>query len=183
MHMWSWVSFQIQTFKDIIMQKDNKLAEINQQHEQELFKLAAKSDASADLEQVITILTQWYNNIFSWILPRVYQMVLFMLYEYMLERDIDPWYLFQISFCDVAFVKLLFQYGCCCCCSSWRPWNRSCMKKKRCCWERLRSSRSSRGRWMAETNRLRWVCCGTAPPPFAVWYLFLCFWWNKWQQD
>lgn len=27
--------------------------EINQMHEQELFKLAAKSDASADLEQVI----------------------------------------------------------------------------------------------------------------------------------
>lgn len=26
--------------------------EINQMHEQELFKLAAKSDASADLEQV-----------------------------------------------------------------------------------------------------------------------------------
>lgn len=57
MHMWSLVSFQIQTFKDIIMQKDNTLAEINQQHEQELFKLAAKSDASADLEQVITVLT------------------------------------------------------------------------------------------------------------------------------
>jgi len=28
--------------------------EINQMHEQELFKLAAKSDASADLEQVMT---------------------------------------------------------------------------------------------------------------------------------
>lgn len=44
--------FQIQTFKDIILQKDNHLMEINQLHEQELFKLAAKSDASADLEQV-----------------------------------------------------------------------------------------------------------------------------------
>lgn len=43
---------QIQTFKDIILQKDNKLMEMNQLHEQELFKLAAKSDASADLEQV-----------------------------------------------------------------------------------------------------------------------------------
>lgn len=28
--------------------------EMNQMHEQELFKLAAKSDASADLEQVVT---------------------------------------------------------------------------------------------------------------------------------
>ena len=46
--------FQIQTFKDIIIQKDNQLMEINQMHEQELFKLAAKSDASADLEQVMT---------------------------------------------------------------------------------------------------------------------------------
>jgi hypothetical protein len=46
------LSFQIQTFKDIILQKDNKLMEVNQMHEQELFKLAAKSDASADLEQV-----------------------------------------------------------------------------------------------------------------------------------
>lgn len=36
------------------MQKDNTLLELNQQHEQELFKLAAKSDASADLEQVIS---------------------------------------------------------------------------------------------------------------------------------
>lgn len=46
--------FKIQTFKDIIIQKDNQLMEVNQIHEQELFKLAAKSDASADLEQVPT---------------------------------------------------------------------------------------------------------------------------------
>lgn len=44
--------FQIQTFKDIILQKEEQLTQVNQQHEQELFKLAAKSDASADLEQV-----------------------------------------------------------------------------------------------------------------------------------
>lgn len=48
---------QIQTFKDIILQKDNQLTEINQMHEQELFKLAAKSDASADLEQVAAALS------------------------------------------------------------------------------------------------------------------------------
>lgn len=38
------------------MQKDNQLMETNQMHEQELFKLAAKSDASADLGQVVKTL-------------------------------------------------------------------------------------------------------------------------------
>ena len=55
--------FQIQTFKDIIIQKDNQLMEINQMHEQELFKLAAKSDASSDLEQVVTTLSSKFFKV------------------------------------------------------------------------------------------------------------------------
>lgn len=54
--------FQIQTFKDIILQKDNQLMEINQLHEQELFKLAAKCDASADLEQVLMRMSEKFGK-------------------------------------------------------------------------------------------------------------------------
>lgn len=39
-------------FQNIIQEKEKELMGQAQKHEQELFKLAAKSDASADLEQV-----------------------------------------------------------------------------------------------------------------------------------
>lgn len=38
--------------QNVIQEKVKELEEQRQKHEQELFKLAAKSDASADLEQV-----------------------------------------------------------------------------------------------------------------------------------
>lgn len=39
-------------FQNIIQEKEKELMRLAQKHEQELFKVAAKSDASADLEQV-----------------------------------------------------------------------------------------------------------------------------------
>lgn len=39
-------------FQNIIQEKEKELEAQREKHEQELFRLAAKSDASADLEQV-----------------------------------------------------------------------------------------------------------------------------------
>jgi len=44
--------FQVRVFQNIIQEKERELGAQREKHEQELFKLAAKSDASADLEQV-----------------------------------------------------------------------------------------------------------------------------------
>ncbi|XP_048463161.1 golgin subfamily B member 1-like [Rhincodon typus] len=48
----------IRVFQEIIQAKENKLAEQAQKHEQELFILASKLDASADFEQLLKALKQ-----------------------------------------------------------------------------------------------------------------------------
>ncbi|XP_041054097.1 golgin subfamily B member 1-like [Carcharodon carcharias] len=48
----------IHVFQEMIQAKENKLAEQAQKHEQELFIVASKSDASADFEQLLKALKQ-----------------------------------------------------------------------------------------------------------------------------
>lgn len=57
---------QIRVYQNMILEKEKEMKELSQKHDQEIFKLAAKSDATADLHQVYILCAKFENPDATW---------------------------------------------------------------------------------------------------------------------